>query len=98
MGLFHCLRSLFEGKNAGKILELVFISTLVVIVIYLIGSWVFLKQGINPKAEALNTEVAYVVCLVYLVLFVYLVDHINQMNQRNQINQKHFGHLILFRV
>jgi hypothetical protein len=38
MGLFHCIQSLFDGKRTRKILEFVFISSLVVIVIYLIGS------------------------------------------------------------
>ena len=38
MSLFHYILSLFDGKNTGKILEFVFISSLVVIVIYLIGS------------------------------------------------------------
>jgi len=38
MGLFHCIRSLFDGKNTGKVLEFIFISSLLVIVIYLIGS------------------------------------------------------------
>ena len=40
MGVFHSIRSLFDGKNTGKILEFIFISTLVVIVVYLIGSGV----------------------------------------------------------
>ncbi len=38
MSLFHSIRSLFDVKNTGKILEFFFISSLVVIVIYLIGS------------------------------------------------------------
>jgi hypothetical protein len=38
MGLFHCIQSLFDSKRTGKILEFVFISFLVIIVIYLIGS------------------------------------------------------------
>jgi len=38
MGLFHCIQSLLDGKSTGKILEFVFISSLVVIVIYLIRS------------------------------------------------------------
>ena len=38
MSLFYCIRSLFYGMNAGKILEFVFVSSLVVVVIYLIGS------------------------------------------------------------
>ncbi len=40
MGLFHCIQSLLDGKKIGKILEFVFITSLVVIVIYLIGSGV----------------------------------------------------------
>jgi len=38
MGLFHCIRTLFARENTGKILEFFFISFLVVIVIFLIGS------------------------------------------------------------
>jgi len=38
MSLFHCIRTLFASKNTGKILEFFFISFLVVIVIFLIGS------------------------------------------------------------
>ncbi|MFQ5841184.1 MAG: hypothetical protein ACE5I8_02005 [Thermodesulfobacteriota bacterium] len=38
MSLFHYIQFLFNGKNTGKILEFIFISSLVVIVIYLIGS------------------------------------------------------------
>jgi len=38
MGLFQYIRSLFDRKSRGKILEFFFITSLVVIVIYLIGS------------------------------------------------------------
>jgi hypothetical protein len=38
MGLIHYIRSRFDGINKGKTLEFGFITLLVVIVIYLIGS------------------------------------------------------------
>jgi len=38
MALFLCIRSLIDGKKPGKILEFLFISILVVIVVYLIGT------------------------------------------------------------
>jgi hypothetical protein len=38
MGLIQYIRSLFDGANKGKAFEFGFITLLVVIVIYLIGS------------------------------------------------------------
>ncbi len=38
MGVFGYIRFLFDRKATGKILEFVFVTSLVVIVIYLIGS------------------------------------------------------------
>jgi len=38
MGLIHYIRSVFDGIKKGKALEFGFITVLVVIVIYLIGS------------------------------------------------------------
>ncbi len=38
MNLIHHIRSLFDTTNKGKALEFTFITVLVVVVIYLIGS------------------------------------------------------------
>ncbi len=38
MGLFGYIRFIFDRKTTGKILEFAFVTSLVVIVIYLIGS------------------------------------------------------------